>query len=385
MTRVMFVQGTAERAGAERIFLSLLKHIDRSRFEPVVAFMAEGPFVDEVRELGFEIHLTGRCPRIRQVRGWKKTIEELADLAERVKPDLICGNGERVSVFTGRAASRLNIPSVAWLQDSPGAAGLASWATQLALKSAKNRVVVVCARWMTEAFDRSIGLETQAIVSGLDLDQIPPSDGQLASLKAERGWDHEALVVAHFARLQRWKGTHVFLRAAAEVAERRDDVVFLVVGDSLYGREMEYRDELHALSRELGLDERVHFTGYRSDALELMGDVDLVVHCSTQPDPFPTVVLEAMALSRPIIATRSKGPEESIDDGVTGRLVDPDDAAQLAGSILEMLGDRAMCDRISAAGAQAVRASFSAQRMTREFEQLFTQMTSRVESAGGSR
>lgn len=385
MTRVLFVQGTAERAGAERIFFSLLKHIDRSKFEPVVAFMEDGPFADEVRDLGLELHVTGRCPRIREVWRWGKAVGELGALAERVKAHLICGNGERVSVFTGRAAASVGLPSVAWLQDSPGAAGMASWATQLALKSARNRVVVVCARWMKEAFERSIGLETQAIVSGLDLDRIPSSNGQLAALKSERGWGSDAVVVAHFARLQRWKGTHVFLRAAAKVAERRRDAFFLVVGDSLYGREMEYRDELHALSRELGLDARVHFTGYRSDALELMADVDVVVHCSTKPDPFPTVVLEAMALARPVIATRSKGPEESINDGVTGRLVDPDDVDQLAAAVLEMLEDPSLRARFSAIGPSTVRDSFSAQRMTREFEELYSEMTGRVESQDGQR
>lgn len=374
MIKILFVQGTGDRAGAERIFFSLLKQLDRAHFEPVVAFMSQGSFLDEVQSLGVETYLVSSCPRVREVWRWGPMVKEIEGLIQEVTPDIVCGNGERVSVFTGRASRAQGTPSVAWLQDSPGATGITSWGTQLALRSASNTSVVVCANWMEREFARSIGLKSTTIVSGIDLDEIPGPNPSVKQIKADQGWPEDCLVVSHFARLQRWKGTEIFVRAAQKVLSSQAGVRFLVVGDAMYGREAGYADELKALARDLDLEDRFVFLGYRLDALEIMAGSDIVVHCSVRPDPFPTVILEGMALERAVIATRSKGPEESMIDRVTGLLVDPGDVGQLTLAIQELLDSSELRTQLGKAGAESVRQRFSAQLMARGFEQLFANL-----------
>lgn len=370
--KILFVNGSGERAGAERVFLHLLDHLDRSHFSPSVAFMSQGPFVHEVADKGVPILQLSDSPRLREVWGWRAAIHEIRKAIRETGADLVQANGEKISVLACRAAAAEGVPSVSWLQDSPGAGGISGRLTQFALSKTPCDRVVVCARWMQEEFEKKVGLRTDVIVSGCEVEGLPEaSDPALSVLKAQMGWASDSLVVGHFARLQRWKGTDTFLRASAQIVAEHPMARFLVVGDSLFGRETDYGQELRALAASLGLEQRVCFTGFRDDALQLMAGTDIVVHCSLEPDPFPTVVLEGMAMGKAVIASKSKGPEESVVDGVTGRLYPPGDDQALARLLGELLGSPELRFSLGSAAAPAVREQFSANRMAAQFEDLY--------------
>ena len=118
-----------------------------------------------------------------------------------------------------------------------------------------------------------------------------------------------------FGRLQRWKGQDVFVEAAAEVARRHPQARFAIVGGSVFGLEPEFLEGLKRRVAELNLVDRLVFTGFRKDVAALMAACDVVCHTSRVPEPFGLVVIEAMMLGRPVIATRGGGPSEIIDSG----------------------------------------------------------------------
>lgn len=370
------MQGGLERAGAERILLSLVAHLDRERWHPEVAFLGRGPFVEEVEALGVPIVELSPPRRLREFWSWRSTSQEIAEAATSRGADLIHANGEKVSIFAARASKIAGIPSIAWLHDAPGAGGLTGSAAQFMLTRSGSDAVVTCARWLSEAFNERHAMGAQPIVNGIELDILPQGSNLIQGIKADRGWADDAVVVSHFARLQRWKGTHVFLKAAAEVSKSFDQARFLVVGDALFGREERYAGRLRRMTERLGLGDRVFFTGYRSDALEIMSGSDVVVHCSIRPDPFPTVVIEAMGLGRAIVATRTRGPEESLEHGSTGLLVAPRDHEGLAHAISELVASRDKRARLGDAAQRAAFKNYSASRMAREFEELYESVVS---------
>ena len=98
-----------------------------------------------------------------------------------------------------------------------------------------------------------------------------------------------------------------------------------------------------------------------------MAAADVVAHCSRRPEPLGLVVPEAMALGRAVVATRTLGPEEVIDDGVTGILTDPEDDAGLAAAVAGLLADRANREAMGAAAAAAIRSDWSATAMAERF------------------
>lgn len=179
--------------------------------------------------------------------------------------------------------------------------------------------------------------------SGIDLskfDGLRPRE----VVRGELGLDARTVAIGNVAALAPHKAQSDLLRAAARVLTRRDDVRFFVVGEGAL------RADLEALARELGIASRVVFTGFRTDALDLLRAFDLFV-MSSYLEGLGTSIMDAQALGIPVVATRTGGIPELVDDGVTGLLVPPRNPEALAEAILRFLGD----GRLRSACAEAAR------------------------------
>ena len=183
-------------------------------------------------------------------------------------------------------------------------------------------------------------------------------------------------MIVMVARLQRGKGVHVFIEAAARVARLRSDVHFLVVGGALFGLEEAYGLDLRRRVAALGLDRTLTFTGHRDDAHRLFAAADVVVHASIEPDSFPTVLLEAMAAGKPIVASDLGGPREIVVGGETGLLVAPNEPDLLARALVSLIGDSGLRDLMGKAGAARFNEAFLASRMTRELQEVYQEVAS---------
>ncbi len=168
-------------------------------------------------------------------------------------------------------------------------------------------------------------------------------------------------VIAVFGRLAPWKGQDVAIRATAQLP----DVKLWIVGDALFGEDA-YAEELHELVRELGVEERVHFLGFRDDVLELMQQADVVVHTSTAPEPFGRVVVEAMLSARPVVASRGGGAMEIIEEGVTGLLSTMGDADDLARCLQTLIDDPVLAGQLAIEGARVARERYSIDKCVAE-------------------
>src|SRR5205085_4222243 len=154
------------------------------------------------------------------------------------------------------------------------------------------------------------------------------------------------------ARLVPIKAHELFLEAAREVRRARPDARFLVIGDG------ERRRELEALAARLGVAERTHFLGFRSDLARLYADLDVVALCSRN-EGLPVTLIEALASARPVASTEVGAVRDLVDPGRTGLLVPSGDAAALAGGILQILADPAEAARMGQAGRAHVSPRFS--------------------------
>ncbi|MGW8182234.1 MAG: glycosyltransferase, partial [bacterium] len=92
-----------------------------------------------------------------------------------------------------------------------------------------------------------------------------------------------------------WKGSHIFVRAAAEVLKVLPNTIFLLVGESQFGKDQEYKQYLTELvTHKLNLKDKIKFLGFRKDVYSIIAAADCLVHCPIKSDPLPTIVLEAM-------------------------------------------------------------------------------------------
>ncbi len=183
-------------------------------------------------------------------------------------------------------------------------------------------------------------------------------------------------MVISVGRLYRQKGQGDLIRALAAIRQDLPEARLLIVGEDYPlanpgGRSFEA--ELRSLARELGLEDRVIFTGFRKDVAPLIAASDVLALPSTG-EPFGLVYLEAMAMKRPVVALESGGAPEVVEHGKSGLLCPPGDPQSLANGLLTLLRDPALRARMGEYGRRQVETRFTPARMAAETAQIYLEL-----------
>jgi glycosyltransferase involved in cell wall biosynthesis len=213
-------------------------------------------------------------------------------------------------------------------------------------------------------FDRS---KITVIHNGIDIDRFAGGREGIADKGRDAGF--RVGMIGHIAPI---KGQKEFLRAAAIICQRRDDVDFVIVGeDKSY--KGENRQRIEKLIAELNIGQRVSLAGWTDNVAKVLFTFDLFVS-PARAEPFGLSIVEAMAAGVPVLATMSEGACEIIEPDQTGRLVPLRDVEALANAIGELLSDPRECQRLVSNAQRAVRERFSLQRMVEETEDVYRQV-----------
>lgn len=180
-----------------------------------------------------------------------------------------------------------------------------------------------------------------------------------------------------FGRVVDWKGIREFLLAAHQVAAQVPDARGFIVGGPSDGDEAYFR-EMQALAGELGLGNKIIFTGYRTDIPAMMKFMDIVVHASNRPEPFGMVVIEGMAMGKPVVATRAGGPLDIVKDGETGFFAEVGDVESLALSVIALLCQPNLCSMMGLAARLRVEQHFSSHLYAAKIEEIYLQLKGSV-------
>jgi glycosyltransferase involved in cell wall biosynthesis len=211
--------------------------------------------------------------------------------------------------------------------------------------------------------------KVKTIYNGIDLSQYSTEENQL-SLRKELGLKDGLPVVGIVARLSEEKGHRHLLRAVPYVLGENPAVQFLMVG----GGALE--QELRQLAHALNIQGAITWAGIRSDVPRLLSTIDLLVLPSTH-ESFGNVLVEAGAMSKPVVASRVGGIPEIVVDGTTGILVPPKDVVALARAISYLLANPEVASRMGVAGRIRVEERFALSRTAAEVEQVYQRVLSR--------
>ena len=174
-------------------------------------------------------------------------------------------------------------------------------------------------------------------------------------------------VVGIVANLRPTKGHDNFLKAARIILDNVENAKFLIVGGGPSEK------ELKVLALELEMLPQTIFTGFRDDVPNLLAAMDVFVLPSLW-EGVPMAILEAMAMAKPVVATRVGGIPEIVIDGVTGLLVSPRDPEALAEAIIALLQDRERAKAMGQAGRERVERYFRVERMVHQTEALYEEL-----------
>lgn len=389
--RLLFVERTTGFGGSTVGLAHLLRGLDRSRWEPLLVLSHETQRSWMERQgLGWvETTVVPMRPPRTQARSGDRWTDRLlrrlvdsplaaADSYSRSLPyaqdllrfvgdreiDLIhLNNGVSVNRAGIRVAKALGVPCVVKQRGFEWRSwDVARLAQQVDLFLPDSAAVAADVARLGVSRDRIL-----VTYCAVDLPTVPPA-AAIAAARASLRISDAAPAFGIVGCVQEWKGQHVFLDAAARVLAAIPGAVALVVGGPPSGADTDYSRALVRQAAELGIADRVRFTGHRDDVPTLLCAMDAVVHASVAAEPFGTIVAEAMALGRPVIASALGGPTEYVEPGVTGLLHAPGDAGELAAAILRHLRDRDAAQRMAAAGrATSLRRFGAATHVERTF------------------
>jgi glycosyltransferase involved in cell wall biosynthesis len=227
--------------------------------------------------------------------------------------------------------------------------------------------------------------ETVRIYNAVDLKRYSPgggnSQGGAVDLDALAGLERPtepAIRIGLVATLAHWKGHAVFLRALAQLPQDLPYRAY-VVGGAIYQTENSQRtlEELRELAAQLGIASKTFFTGYVADSAGAIRALDIVVHASTQPEPFGRVIAEGMACGRAVICSAAGGAAELIADGQDALAHSPGDEAGLAARMLELILDPELRGRLGRAGRITAERRFDTSRLAEELVAVYQRVSAR--------
>lgn len=367
--RILYVEANEDGTvgGSYQCVYDLASLIDKSRYCPVVLFYQNNRFVTQLEKLGVEVHtwdekrkkerMRPRFPRrLRQIWKliaaiWRRTL-----FLRRAKIDLVHLNDSPTAGFDDwlPAAWLLRRPCIAHARsnDRAPAGRLQRW-----LFRGYSRIVAI-SEYVAKDM-RAAGIDPDQITlvyDGIDIENFRRQVRRpAAEVRKALKIPPDSVLVSMVGHLRSWKGQDVVLAALQALdAGTRTQLRVIFVG-GVDPASSDYFAELKQLVAQDPLHECVAFLGERSDVPDLMNAADIILHASTVPEPFGLVVLEGMALCKPVIASRLGGPMEVVTPE-SGLLFDPAQPNQLA-TILERLArDESLRQSIGEAARKRVNA-----------------------------
>lgn len=364
--RVLIVMPLAEqRGGAELALTQLARHSSEIKWH--IVFLEKGPLVTDCQSSTTETHLVP-AGRLRNLFQYVRTVRSIASIARRVQADAVFGWMSKGHIYGGVAALLAGIPAL-WFQH--GLPADIHWIDRLA-SLIPTETVVTCSQAGAHAQSQLWPHQNTMVAHpGTDVEWFSPNTLPDPTTQRTRlGLPTDVPIIAIVGRLQRWKGIHVFVDGMDRVVQTYPEARGVIVGPE-HDLEPNYLAELNEQIQALGLTERIDLVGFQSNVREWMHAADILVHASDR-EPFGLVVIEALAMGKPVIATDTAGPTEIITHDETGLLTPYGDAGALANEILGLLDDPMRADRIAAAGRRRAQ-DFSVERYVNRIADILDQ------------
>ena len=231
--------------------------------------------------------------------------------------------------------------------------------------------VVCISAAVRDNFDaRGLGhLPLVTIHNGLDPDSMCTTRST-TEIRKELGLDAAQRLVGIIGNIKPWKGQEVVIRAIGLLSDEFPDLACVLVGDTSPD-DAAYRDRIETLVDQLALRGRVLVTGYRTDIANYVALLEIQIHASIAPEPFGRVLLEGMALSKPLVASGGGAVPEIVVDGSTGLLFEPGDPEALATALRTLLRDPTRATAMGHAGRQRLESEFSIRHNVSETQALY--------------
>ena len=403
--RILYLNPSGQLGGAEMSLLDILASLRAAKPEWTLGLIAgsDGPLLEQARQLGVAAKVLPFPPamarlgdsalnRLRQrakrratllknlLLAGPQTINYLRALRREVAafaPQLIHTNGFKMHIL-GVWARVGGVPLVWHIRDYVSRRRV--MAHLLRWHAGRCAAVIANSQSAADDMRRVCGdaLKIFAVYNAIDLQRFTPEGAKL-DLDALAGLPappKETVRVGLLGTLARWKGHDVFLQALAQLPPDLP-VRGYIVGGALYQTNGSQHSlaELQQMAHDLNLGERIGFTGFISDVAAAMRSLDIVVHASSEPEPFGRVIVEGMACGRAVVASRAGGACEIINEGVDALGHTPGNAAEMAACLRQLINNKDLRAALGRAGRATAEQRFDRRRLAQELLPFYYELT----------
>lgn len=371
----------------------LLERIDFKKFYPIVLAPSEGAALDHFRKMGVECLVVpppvslnrygGKVLKERLLVRLKSAFDlvsyniKLSRYLRQHSIALVYTNGVRAQLSIGLGARLANVPNLLYVKGELNNPVIDRLSLVLASK-----ILFFCPQNRDDKYPYLIkwfAAKISILRIGLDqafvrLVKKRSAVGLKKALKFDKMYFNTVVV----AQLYRPKGQHLAIQALSKIVKEFPNVRLYLLGDHVIDEYIPYKLELDMLIKEYGLQEHVHFTGWRKDSLDIVNLMDLVIHPSLA-EGFGRAVLEAMALGTPVIASAVGGLREAIKDGCNGYLVEPGDVSAIAQRWRLLISDPQLRKRVGSAAEQTVFSNYLIDDKAADMFRIWAEMAKKYE------
>jgi glycosyltransferase involved in cell wall biosynthesis len=389
MKRILFIESNRDGTvgGSYYSLLSLVQGLDRSKYEPHVMFCQDHMLVSEYRKATPHVYINNFGPShsipletAGDVLKWPYRIVDklllkqfaLKRIIDEIKPDLVHLNNGYACMHEWMLACSLS--GIKVLAHDRGTEYPCNRQTKVFVRLLD---AIIC---VSDSFKNNVVQQNlkpkrlRRVYNGIRVDVFENSGSAgNGTIKREFGIANGQPVVGIVGNIQRWKGQLVVLQAIHELKKTVPGIKCLIIGQ-VAQRSEDYKEELDAYVRDNDLGNNIIFTGFRTDIPAILNALDIVVHASVDPEPFGRVILEGMAMRKPVIATNFGGPTEIILPYETGMLVPPNDPQKMADAITYCLSDKDRAREMGERGRQRFVEMFSSEKMVKETEKVYEEI-----------
>lgn len=347
MNNILFLHAGAEMYGADKVMLDLIRRLDKNKYNPLVILPTDGVLVDELKKENIKVVVMPYPIMRRRYFNLKGLIQYAFGMLEYTNKITKMAKEQRINlIHTNTAATlegsfvskKLHIPQL-WSIHEIIVSPKIMYTVTSKLIAKYSSIAITDSKAVKDHLDASGYFKEDAvkvIYNGVDSNRFKP-DNDCSYLYDEWNIPKDAKIIGMMGRVNSWKGQADFLKAANIIMSKFPDVYTVFVGAAFEGEEWREKELANAIAQSPYKD-RIINKGYRTDSEGIYKLYDVFVLPSTNPDPLPTVVLEAMATGKPIVGYKHGGVCEMVKDGYNGLLADvrnPEDLAIKIESLLE--------------------------------------------------
>lgn len=347
MINILYLHAGAEMYGADKVLLDLVRNLDRTKYNPYVILPCEGVLVDALKKEKVKVEVipypimrrkyfnpTGIVSYGFNLIKYSKIILKIAR-----KNSINIVHTNTTAVMEGAYVSqKMKIPQIWNIHEIIVSPKMMFKLTSFVI--ARYAKIVITDSNAVKTHLESSGYfkdNVRVIYNGVSSEYFKP-DNDCTYLYDEFAIPKKARVIGMMGRVNSWKGQADFLKATNIVMSHYDDVYTVFVGSAFEGEEWRMEELKNSIAESPYYD-RIIMQGYRNDSKGIYKLYEMLVLPSTNPDPLPTVVLEAMATGSPIIGYQHGGVCEMVKEGYNGLLAEVRNPDDLAAKIETLLND----------------------------------------------